>query len=63
MTNYEKLKQGDESIDDVILRLLRDGKVCNRFCAVPVKRSTLCVGYKCADRVRIFLEREVGKNG
>ena len=59
MTNYEKLKQGDESIDDVILKLLRDGKVRERYCAVPVNNFTRCVGYKCADRVRIFLEREV----
>ena len=59
MTNYEKLRQGNESIDDVILRILREGKVCERYCAVPVKSFTRCVGYKCADRIRIFLEREV----
>lgn len=59
MTNYEKLRQGDESIDDVIRRILHEGKVCNRFCAVPVANWTCCHGYRCSDRIRIFLESEV----
>ena len=58
MTNYEKLKQGDESVDEVISRLLREKDVCRCFCAVPVKRFIHCNGYKCSDRIRIFLKRE-----
>lgn len=61
MTNYEKLKQGDESIDDVVRRLLRDKDVCRRYCAVPVKTFIHCHGHRCSDRIRIFLEREVIK--
>ena len=63
MTNYEKLRQGNESIDDVIRRLLREKDVCRHYCAVPVKRFIHCHGHKCSDRIRIFLESEVSKNG
>lgn len=58
MTNYEKLKQGDESIDDVIARLLWSKETCRHYCAVPVKTFIHCNGYRCSDRIRIFLERE-----
>lgn len=58
MTNYEKLRLEGESIEEVISRLLREKDVCRLYCAVPVKRFIHCNGYKCSDRIRIFLERE-----
>ena len=61
MTNYEKLKQGGESIEDVIRRLLREKDVCRLYCAVPVRTFIHCQGHRCSDRIRIFLEREVGR--
>ena len=63
MTNYEKLKLPGESIDDVIARLLWSKETCRHYCAVPVKKFPLCQGHRCSDRIRIFLESEVSKNG
>lgn len=61
MTNYEKLRQGNESIDDVISRMLREKDVCRYYCAVPVRTFIHCQGHRCSDRIRIFLEREADR--
>lgn len=57
MTNYEKLKREGESIDEVVRRLIREEKVCGRYCDMPLNARE-CLKYRCSDRIRLFLESE-----
>lgn len=57
---HKAIERGEDT-EVLIRRILHDGAACGRFCDMPVN-SKLCLGVRCSDQIRIFIEREVKRH-